>query len=435
MDAIIPPELLCIICSFLDIEDIRRFRLCCKAFADAGACFAFREVVFYLHHHDLDMLRSISLHPIASKNVRSLVYVGHTLDPTKETLDDFHKSYCMIRRAEMYIAFRTGEAPPPVVGEQQLQMLYKNYEATVDRQENIIWNNADISCIREAISRFTSLQEVTMSCDFWFLKNGRKSPFEGCLLKPNDYLEPTGCRQLDSLLSAIFEADIKLRRLSAGSFSWRFFQKPAAELSRALSLYTNLTCLELCIDTGLRDDRATNKLTVGTEVPECCRMLETGLLRNFIKSLTQLRTLHVVFSWHSEEHGYPARLENIMEPKHRWGHLESLTLGNITCERHDLLSMLRRHKSTMKDLCLRDIRLRSTSWQVLLPKIRRTMDLEEACICGELYGLEEGSPFIFTEYWDLGYPDEFSCLREDVNDYLVYDIRRCPLNSENGRLD
>ncbi|KAI0854024.1 hypothetical protein F5Y00DRAFT_64912 [Daldinia vernicosa] len=430
MMGVMIPEILCLICSHLDIEDIRRFRLCCKAFADAGACFAFREIIFYLHPHDFDMLRHISLHPIASKNVRSLIYVGHTLESPKKSWDEFQKYYSDIRSVEKIIAQHANETPPPRIGNQQLLRLYKNYEVAIDEQEKMLNNKEDISCLKEVISRFSSLQEITMSTQFEFGRGTRKTPFEGCLVKPGDELTPMGCRQLDSLLSAVFEADIKLRRLTAGTFSWQFFQKPAVELRHTLSFSSNLTCLELCIDTGEEYFRVgvAEDVLGGTEVPQCRHLLETGLLRDFIKSLSQLQTLSVVFNWHSDEHGYAARLEDIMEPKHRWEHLDSLTLGNITCERHDLMSMLRRHKGTLKALCLRDIRLRSTSWRLLLPKIRKTMNLDEACICGELYGQEEDSPY--EEYWDLALPDTFEdVLRDDVNDYLVNDnIRRCPLN-------
>ncbi|KAI1396662.1 hypothetical protein F4819DRAFT_120245 [Hypoxylon fuscum] len=431
-------EILCIICSFLDIEDVRRFRLCCKAFADAGACFAYREVVFYLHHRDLDMLRHISQHPIASRNVRSLIYIGHTMGSPGKSLDEFRRFYAALREGEKFVAETLQEPPPPRIGNLQLESLYKTYMATVEQEEKILRDDLDMSCLKDAISRFTSLQEVTMSTDFWFYwGREHKTPFEGCLLKPGDELQPTGCRQLDSLLTAVSATDLKLKKLRAGVFSWQFLQKPPAELSRALSSCTNLTSLELCIDTGMQDNGPDHDddMLVGTEVPQCRRLMETGLLRDFIKSLHRLQTLSVVFGWHSEEHGYAARLEDIMEPKHRWDHLDSLTLGNITCERQDLMSMLKRHKGTLKELCLRDIRLRSTSWQILLPKIRRTMDLDDACICGELYGQEEDSPY--AEYWDLAYPESFpDLLRDEVNDYLVNDnIRRCPLNSDNSFID
>ncbi|KAI5860397.1 hypothetical protein GGS23DRAFT_235316 [Durotheca rogersii] len=435
--AIMIPEILCLICSFLDIKDVRRFRLCCRAFADAGACFVHNEVVFYLHPTDLEMLRTISLHPIASKNVLSLVYVGLTMeraseystaDTRKMNLYEFCGHLAIVKTREA-MARRQFGLPTTKIDLDQFVVPYKNYDATVAQQEKILQENADISCIEEAVSRFPSLEEVTMASGTWSRKGKRKTPFDSCMVIPGEFLLPEGCRQLDSLLSAVYKANIKLRKLTVGSFSWKFFQKPPAELSRALSPCSELTCLELCIDTAsdLVGDPAD-----GAEVTHCQRLMETGLLRDFIKSLHALQTLHVIFQWYSNENSYTPRLEEVIEPRHRWEHLDSLTLGNIKCERQDLMSLLRRHRSTLKELCLRDISLRSTSWQALLPKIRKWLVLDVACVCGELSGHGEGKPY--EEYWDLSYPDERSnsALRYRVNDYLVNDtVKRCPLHERN----
>ncbi|KAI1769950.1 hypothetical protein F4818DRAFT_434833 [Hypoxylon cercidicola] len=409
------PEILGIICSFLDLKDVHRFRLCCKAFADIGASYAYRNVVFYLHHGDFDMLQRIAMHPIASRNVRSLVYMNHTLASPKIPLERFRATYATVRRLEKYMARHRNMPPPPLISSLQLEKLYEDYETALEQQEKIVQANADFSRIREAISRFPALQEVIMSSDDWFWV-GKNSPFVSCLDLGGSIMQPLGCRHLDSILNAVFEANIRLKKLAAGVLSWQFFQKPRVQLSRALSLLTDLTCLQLMIDTT---DRTS----------QCQQLMETGLLRGFIKTLKKLQTLHVVFTWDANGGSkYLPRLDDIIEPKHRWEDLDSLTLGYITCERQELMSLLKRHKNTLRDLCLQDIYFRSTSWQILLPKMRRTMDLDNACLCGELYGMEE--PLGYEEYWDLEGQDD---LREDVNDYLVNDnITRCPLNSRNG---
>lgn len=356
------------------------------------------------------MLQRISLHPIASKNVRSLVYINQILRTPKLSWERFRASYSTLRHLEKCMGRYQNVPISPVLGNQQLAKVYKDYEATLEQQEKIIQANADFSRIREAISHFSALQEVTMSSGDWFW-DGKKNPFQSCLDLEEATWEPDGCRHLDALLTAIFEADIKLKKLAAGVLSWQFFQKPRAQLGQALSHLTNLTSLELMIDTT-------------DNTSQCQQLMETGLLRGFIKTLTQLQTLHVVFTWDPNyDPQYIPRLDDIIDPKHRWDDLDSLTLGNITCERQELMSMLKRHKDTLRELCLEDIHLRTTSWLVLLPKMRRTMDLDHACLCGVLYGVEE--PLAYEEYWDL---DEQSYLRDDLNDYLVNDnIRRCPL--------
>ncbi|KAL7623690.1 hypothetical protein AAE478_005242 [Parahypoxylon ruwenzoriense] len=435
---ILIPEIISQICSYLDPKEVRKFRLCCKTFADVGARFAYHKVEFYLHYRDLDMLRRISLHPVASRNVRSLVYVGPTMEMPKMTLSQFRSYYSEAKTVGEAIAKVINEPLPPRIGDLQLVDLYKNYEAVLDRQEKILQDNADISCIEEAVSRFTSLEEITVSLCPQLYTNKEKTPFDGCLVPPDCHLLPKGDRHLDSLLSAVSKANIKLKKLSAGSFSWQFFQKPPAELSRAFSACADLTCLKLCIDTGILDEPIAGEGPIfGSEVAECRRLMQTGLLRAFLKSLHRLQTLFFTFLWHSDDHGYPARLEDIIEPKHTWGNLGSLTLGNISCERQDLMSLLKRHKSTLKILCLRDINLSNTSWKVLLPKIRRTMDLDDACICGELSGRGESTHD--EEYWNLSYPGCYGessrhRFRDEINDYLVNnsDRRCCPFVDEVG---
>ncbi|KAI6091725.1 hypothetical protein F4821DRAFT_225444 [Hypoxylon rubiginosum] len=415
MDKIMIPEILGIICSFLDIKSVRRFRLCCKAFAHVGACYAYRNVVFFLHHGDLDMLNRISLDPIASKNVRSLVYMNYTLGRRKMGREDFRQCYSTMRHFEKFLARQRGLAPAPPMDHNDLSKLYEEYEATLEQQEKILQANTDFSRIREAVSRFPALQEITMSSDSWFW-SGKNTPFKSSLGLAAGLLEPMGCRHLDSLLAAVSEADIKLKKLSAGILSWQFFQKPLAKLGQSLSLMTDLTSLQLTIET-----------TDDTE--QCKQLLGTGLLRGFLKTLTKLQTLHIVFTCDSEYDLdlYAPRLDDIIDRAHRWDDLDSLTLGYVTCERQELMSILKRHKNTLRELCLQDIFFRTTSWLTFLPKVRRTMDLDHACLCGELHGAEE--PFGHQEFWDL---DEQSDLREDVNDYLVNDnIRRCPLNNRN----
>ncbi|KAI1456508.1 hypothetical protein F4805DRAFT_226073 [Annulohypoxylon moriforme] len=432
------PEVLYIICSYLEIDDVRNFRLCCRAFADAAACFVHRQIIFYPHEHDLEMLRQISLHPIASRNVHSLLYIGHTLGP-KESIDEYRKNYATCRKTEKFRIIR-GKKPLPLpqyLTDDELLEYYKKYEHALEQEERLLRNNEDISCIKEAVSRFTALQEVVMSCSCEFYSGVVKTPFTELFIRPSSNLEPSGCRQLNSVLDAVFESNIKLKNLSAGALSWQVFQKPATELKRTMSLFSDLTCLELCIDVGIEEiyqgPGIMWEYIEGTEVPQCRRLLKSGLLRDLIKSLAQLRTLQIGFNSHSEEHGYAASLEDIMEPKHTWEHLKSLTLWNITCERQDLMSMLKRHKNTLKELCLRSIHLESTSWRVLLPKIRETMNLNEACICFEMRGRRE-SPLYEEEYWYLSTPDDMQQpLRIEVNDYLVKDspIDRCPLDRDN----
>ncbi|OTA99875.1 hypothetical protein M426DRAFT_16018 [Hypoxylon sp. CI-4A] len=404
MATIMIPEILYLICSFLDIEDVRRFRLCSRDFADIAARVVHRQVVFYLHYRDLEMLRSISLHPIASRNVHSLVYVGDTLARPKKSFEEFRDTPWNFRNEPL----------------DRVRELYENYKTTIDHEERILADKEDFACLREVIPRFTALRDITFSCDrsFWNHDWVKKTPFQDCYHSTCDELEPFGCRQLDSLLGPISENGIRLKSLAAGLVGWEIFKKPLPELRRALPLYSDLTCLKLVIRTGDPDNHpADPDDPTGRYVPQVRRLLGTGLLRESIKSLTQLQTLSIVFDDYSSDHGWPARLEDILEPGHKWEHLTNLTLGTVICERQELLTMLMIHRTTLRQLCLANMRLGSTFWIKLLPGMRRVMDLEDSCICGDTFSQSEEAPYR-REFWGLEDPLTMNYLRDDVNDYV-----------------
>ncbi|KAI1337369.1 hypothetical protein F5Y15DRAFT_160099 [Xylariaceae sp. FL0016] len=426
MDALAIPEILDLVCSYLDVADVRRFRLCCRAFAHVAARYVFREIVFYLHHDDLDILRRLSMDPVISKNIHSIAYICATLDTRRMSRDDFQSEYNHKRNLEKVCARYSNERPPPRLSNAQLDAFYRRYQLVMDHQDRILAEGIDFSILGEVMLRLTSLRNATVSSDFRFhpsqvRSRRRKTPFDSCLVAPSWYLDPEACRHVDALLSAVCQSNIQLEQLTIGQLSWRFFQKPPVELSRALSPCANLKTLQMFIDTGL-DDSGPEPVW-GTEVPECREMVESGLVRDFIASLARLEDIYVVFSDCSDLHGFPARLENILRPGHRWAHLTSLTLGTISCERQELMAVFKRHRETLRHLCLRDIELRSTSWLVLLRKVRKTLDLEKACVCGNIYGITEDTMSEYygeEEYWDLRYPEEEpNALRKDVNDWLI----------------
>ncbi|KAK8095053.1 hypothetical protein PG997_001738 [Apiospora hydei] len=409
--ALATPEILHIICDFLETKDLYSFRRVCSKFADVGACYAFQELTIHFHKDDFDMLRHFAEYEAVARNVRSLIYIGDTLqDDTTINFPEFAAHYMFSQISNDAISAITGgRGISSLMNIDGLKPSYDCYEELLATQKRMLQDDVDNAVIKYAISKFPRLRDITMSLggdtyEIDYVKG--KTPFKNSLVKPGTSPEPVGCRQLGTLLSAIGDKDIKLKSLTAGHFSWKFFENNP---------------MTLLIDTGVEDAHE-EEPNLGSEVHKCRPVMERGLLRDFIASLTQLKTLSVMFNFHSYEHGFPAALEDVIKPKHKWEHLEDLSLGNIECERQELMSVLKRHKDTLDSLELQDIRLKSTSWLALQSSIRKHLNLVDAMVTGELYGVDE--EMMMDELFMLEPADLRDELRDDLCDYLCGKRRR-----------
>ncbi|ORY57832.1 uncharacterized protein BCR38DRAFT_353927 [Pseudomassariella vexata] len=425
------PEIIHVVCSFLEIKDLRNFRLTCRAYGDIAACHALREVVFYLHYEDFKALEAISRHPIVSKNVNSLVYVAHALPTPMLSFDEFVADYYSERedhQAYMDLHSLLRNRPSPPLKTRQLRASYRKYKETMEHQIRIIENREDYHCLRDVISRLPALQEIMISSDNWEREAATyKTPFDGCMQRPYVELRPEGCRQLVTVLEAVASAGTQLRKLAAGSLDWRFFRDECDLVKRSWASLANLTVVEFYIDTAIDDDME----TAGVEVPECRDVLRTGVLRKFLTSLKHLKGIYVKFTYHSEDHGYAARVGDIIENGHYWPQLSSIGLGNVEGERQDLEHIFDLHKPTLKHVCLEDFCLRNTSWKYLLPNMRQILQLETVCICGAIQGCDEHSDPPVEESWVCGSsfwgPTEVGVA---VNDFLKGEGSEMPLKDK-----
>lgn len=108
-----------------------------------------------------------------------------------------------------------------------------------------------------------------------------------------------------------------------------------------------------------------------------------------------------------------------MSPSHHWPHLTRLELSGVEGDRHAVMQCLRLHKDTLRSLCLQDFDLGETSWEKLLPDIRGALNLDDACICGDLAGcVEDGPDKGQPELWELNAPGIWeNDMRASINRY------------------
>ncbi|TGJ88118.1 hypothetical protein E0Z10_g700 [Xylaria hypoxylon] len=361
----VPHEILYIVCSLLHVNDILSFRLVNKVFAHIGAAYMLREVTCYMYQEDLARLEAISEHPIFSKHVRSLVYFTLTLKVPIVSRGDF------------------------------------------------VQKNVDV--LEKVLPRFPNLEALTMTSRILansLVMQSADQPVTGLLL--------------DALLRANAHSRGSLTSLRAVCVHWTFFNRSEQELARMFQPLSNLTLIEISITLGFDGD-------MGYCAESLCkfkRVLAKGAVRNILKSIQQLESLYIENrNLGFGGTGVGVSPSDVIQPGFCWPKLKALGLSGVKGDRTEIMNILLLHKATLQTLRLRDIHLTSTSWRKLLPDIRKNLCLEEACICGYIWGAFENEAdtqdswnhplgIQDTEYWDLSEPEDGSHdMRESINVY------------------
>ncbi|KAI0419545.1 hypothetical protein F5X98DRAFT_334358 [Xylaria grammica] len=393
----VPPEILYLVCSRLDhTDDILNFRLVNRLFADIGAAYMLPYVTFYMHREDLARLEAISLHPIFSKHVQELVYFAITLDPIKVSWRQFVQNYKGMARWNG--ALRKLNLTPT-----QLMAAYAKYSDAVDEQDELVRREEDADLLKRVLPRFPRLEALTLTTTTTggFFNYGDYRSRRALADYIDTYLHgahPEGKRPLNALLGANAHSPRALTTLRVNSVHWRFFKRSERELTRMFQPFANLTLFEISISVGSADERVHE----GDSLRKCQRVLAKGALRNILKSMPQLESLSVDILGLEYTTGPDrgASLSDIIQPNFHWPKLTELLLSGFKGDRAEIMNILLLHKDGLQKLCLRDIALPSTSWSKLLPDIRKHLCLEEACICGDIYGESEDEADAQYSSWD-----------------------------------
>ncbi len=108
---------------------------------------------------------------------------------------------------------------------------------------------------------------------------------------PRDQDKRTGVRQLNSLLLALAESEIKLKKLRAGKLTWNWFRTRnfnvhQEQLARACESLTSLHLVLNC-----RGEEFT-----GEQTPDCYWFLQkTGAIGRFLSKMPHLESLKIRF--------------------------------------------------------------------------------------------------------------------------------------------
>ena len=417
----LPVELIRHIFDYLSVPDLKSLRFTCTKFARIGIEFLSLSEVHLIYTRDsFTRLRQISLHPFFSQRIKSIYYEGDRLC-CLSSLDSWQSYITHVE--DTLIASKPKDSANQVsqsktvsewraerklrYTEQHLKDGWENYQACVSEQKNIQDSQLDVQDIAYAIPRFPRLEKIRLSVG---QKNSGpsdyvKQSFAKTLIIPKEQFaifrdEHAGARQYVSLMMGVITSDematlqlgsstkelrvvsgltersANLRVLHLDAVSWHILETTnqfVCSLHRAIR---HLRVLKIVIKLEPK--------TSYMEARECRENLENGSLYSLLTSAPDLESLHIGFNTlYSDQQ--PARLADIVG-RHRWGNLREVTLGQIQTTEGELISFLKRHKTTLKVILIQNMRLEeSVSWTATLRRIRIMAPWDRALVCGKLY--------------------------------------------------
>ncbi|KAI0009643.1 hypothetical protein F4779DRAFT_640373 [Xylariaceae sp. FL0662B] len=372
----LPAEILHKICRLIHTNDIANFRLTCKRFSEIGAEYLFPEVFMCMAQRHFNNLTELSRQPHLAKGVKSLEYTPFTFAAPAHSLAEFEQANNILLPFVSPIG------------------TYDKYVEFVEEHQTIQTTRVDYSTFLDTLSHFPKLKHVALFLDnasFHHVYSGKYSDRVQQYRYSVQLLARSSRKHLDTFLRAVSETGLKLQSLHVDNIEWRFFEhNDEASVKNLFAPLLDLQHLRLYIDQDCPDFWENWQ---DMDYHACRTLMRTGVIRKSIQSLKQLHSLSVEFSFWDHDDMDPqrtARLLDIVPARFTWPFLKTLRLRHIDTDRHELMEVLLQYQDTLRELYLEDIFLRTTSWVLLLPDIRRALYLTDPCVCGITEGYEEG---------------------------------------------
>ena len=415
----LPNEILHQIFSLLETSQVANLRLACKIFSTIGLQYLASTVHLVFKPSSFDHLREIFEHPDLSQHVH-LFYEADSLEavfsikewtkkiilPDRPNTDDSEPVPAPPPNASARekLAYRRHmeklrAAPRYIYSAGQLRSAYEEYEHYVWLQNYMRQDDYASETIRKAMAKLPKLKTIELSL-FHRLLGSASLKLEQAFAKGLTVAcgdkghRPCGVEQLRSLLVGASDGDLEIETLRCGSVQWMLFMehdvvfnklKDAVRYLRTLELYLTTRC-DHQDDEWLLDEEGHED-----EVYVCAQYFEdSGRLRDFLTSAPHLEDLTVHFD--TETAMRPAaRLSDIVGAFH-WHSLRLASFSKISTTEEELIDFYARHAKTLRKIRIESVHLDEGSWTSIFMRIRNTLSLEKATICGNLTAENQPGP-------------------------------------------
>ena len=402
----LPNEILHQIFSLLHLREVANLRLACKAFSTIGLQYLAATIHLIFKPSSFEHLRQISEHPVLSQNVHTLFYEADSLEdvysmkewkkniiapdwfntlhsnPMPSPPPDASKRE---KRAYRRHIEKVQAAPRYTYSAGQLKNAYEEYQHLVWLQNHIRQYDYNSEMIREAMAKLPKLKTIELSLGCCLRVRSRKLEkafAKGLSVAYGDQGHgPCGVAQLRSLLVGASDAGLEIETLRCGVVQWMFFAERDLVFNKLKHAVRCLRTLELHITT-LRDKDRDFEGFDHEEIHVCAEYLEaSGRLRDFLISAPQLESLTIQFDCDSPMP--PASLSDLVGD-FSWHSLRLAALNMISTNEEELMDFYERHAKTLREIRIDTIHLDHGSWATIFTRIRETLSLKKATVCGYL---------------------------------------------------
>ncbi|PMD28465.1 hypothetical protein NA56DRAFT_15305 [Hyaloscypha hepaticicola] len=294
------PELLHMLCRDLGFWDLCCFRLINRDCAAVGLEYLVPWIEIHLHRHSyrahsLVHLQAIASHPFMSKGVRELLYDSLTFDSPMKDFETWKaKSMEKLDVRKPCRVNDEGSELHPYRTRSDYKRMYAWYQACMKDQQYFVDRKMERRFLRYSLPNLTNLEKITLNT--WSAMDlsdvyEHFGPWDYTLECPRDQDKRPGVRQLNSLLLAVAESEIKLKKLRAGKLSWNWFRTRTfnvhqEQLARACESLTSLHLILNCWGEEF----------MWEQTPDCYSFLQkTGAIGRFLAKMPHLESLKIRF--------------------------------------------------------------------------------------------------------------------------------------------